>query len=71
MNIQLSNKEFNYKEYTQNFIDSSDNEDLEAFINQDMEESIEIESEILSNLQREDVAKLVGYMKEVSKNVLK
>ncbi len=67
MKIQLKNKDFDYKEHTQNFIDSADDEDLVSFINQDIEESIDIESDILEDLDREDVTKIVTYMKKEAK----
>jgi hypothetical protein len=69
--MKLENKDFNYEEYTEEFIDSADNDDLESFIDQDFEESVKIESEMLKKLSEKDIRSLVNYMKKEAQNVLK
>ena len=61
---------FNRKQYTQDFIDAADNDDLQSFIEQDLDESIRIEAESLPNLNKDELIELVTYMKRKAKNVL-
>ncbi|MDD5455697.1 MAG: hypothetical protein PHV30_01545 [Candidatus Margulisbacteria bacterium] len=68
--MKLKNKKFDFQEYTEAFIDSSDNDDLESYISQDFEESVKIEQELLPELCEEDLRKVIKYMKRNAKNVI-
>jgi len=73
----MNSKEFDAwaKEYAQSFVDEADNEDLEAFLDQDFEESCCIEDDILKEDGQEytakQIEKLVTVMKRMSRKVLK
>jgi len=63
----------NVKKYVQDFIDEADDEDLKYFLEQDFDESVDIEMYYLNDFNtvtKEEAEKVVKKMKEEAKKIL-